>query len=252
MMATQPNAPDGAGTARAPINDPKVIHGDPIPVEAARKVVRRAPWREVGIVNAPWLLDHSVEHESWLERGFIYVALACPVVTNVHHQPETLELVLDDGSTYKYSPDFRVRLADGAVVICEVKVAKFAKDFARVHAAASALLRERGDHFMVVTEKQIHANARSARAILLMRYGRLHFTAEQADECKRLLVQEMAGSARVQDLIDRGVSEDLVWHMVASHALRTEVPLNVSRTEPVETNSPVENCLDHFLRWFGH
>ena len=37
----------------------------------SRKVVTRAPYREVGVVNPAWLLDHSVHHEYYLERRFI-------------------------------------------------------------------------------------------------------------------------------------------------------------------------------------
>jgi hypothetical protein len=49
----------------------------------SRKVVTRAPHREVGVVNAGWLLNHPVEHESHLERRFVMVALSCPVATHL-------------------------------------------------------------------------------------------------------------------------------------------------------------------------
>ncbi len=81
-----------------------------------RKVVTRAPHREVGVVNPAWLLDHAVEHESHLERRFIMVALACPVVLDIVHQPLQLTLVVDSGqgpTERKYTPDFRLTLADG-------------------------------------------------------------------------------------------------------------------------------------------
>lgn len=226
--------------------------GDPRPSPGKRAVVRRAPWREVGIVNAPCLLDHGVEHESWLERRFIHVALASPVVTDIHHQPETVDLMLADGSAHSYTPDFRVHLADGTKVICEVKPATFVKDFEATFAAAKVIFQQRGEPFLVITDRQIDNNSRSARALLLMRYGRLVFSPAEAEECKRLLEEEMAGSAYVQQLVDRGVSEHLVWHMVASHMLRTKEPLNISPIEPVEVNTLSENCLDHFERWFGH
>jgi hypothetical protein len=225
---------------------------DPKTAPGARPIVRRAPHREVGIVNAPWLLGHGVEHESWLERSFVHVALASPVVTNIDHQPETIELTLADGSCRSYTPDFRVKLADHESVVCEIKPAKFVKDEEAVHLAAATHYRSRGVHFMVITDRQIHHNSRSARAILLMRYGRLHFTPEQAEECKRLLEDEMSGSTHVQHLVERGVSEDLVWHMVAKHMLRTKVQLSINPVETVEINEPVENCLDHFQRWLGH
>lgn len=227
------------------------IQDDPKPAKGAREIVRTTPYREVGRVNAPWLLSHGVDHESHIERRFIHVALACPVVVEIIHQPETVELTLADGTLRSYTPDFRVNLADGTAVICEVKPAKFIRQHEDVHQAADALFRKRGQHFAVVTDRQIDHNSRSARAILLMRYGRLVFTPEQAQECKRLLQEEMGGSAHVQALVERGVSEALIWHMVASHALRTRTPLNLTPKEPVEINSHEENCLDHFLSWFS-
>lgn len=225
---------------------------DPRKTRPARVIVRRSPHREVGHVNAPWLLDHSIEHESWLERNFIYVALACPVVVDVEHQPETIEFTLADGSVHRYTPDFRVSLADMTKVVAEIKPGQYVAQHAAVLAAAAANYQSQGEHFMVVTHKQIYHNSRSARAILLMRYGRLQFTPEQAQECKQLLEAQLAGSAHVQQLIDRGISQELVWHMVASHMLRTDAPLNISTAETVAINEPQENCLDYFQRWFSH
>ena len=48
-----------------------------------RKIVKRAPHREVGVINAAWLLNHPVEHESHLERRFVITALAWHVVKDI-------------------------------------------------------------------------------------------------------------------------------------------------------------------------
>ena len=74
----------------------------------SRKVVTRAPHREVGVVNPAWLLDHSVHHESHLERRFIMVALACPVVSDIVHQPFTMDLNWDGPEGRRYTPDFKL------------------------------------------------------------------------------------------------------------------------------------------------
>lgn len=216
-----------------------------------RKVVNRSPHREVGIVNAPWLLSHPVEHESHLERRFIMVALACPVVTDIVHQPETVVLTLSDGSEHRYTPDFLIRFADGTEVICEVKPEVFLLKTKDLRAAADALFGARNLHYVTVTDRQIDDNHRSARAILLMRFARLDFSPEQAAECKRLLEEEMAGSASISALVERGVSEGLIWNMVAKHALRTEIALNIGADEPIHLNEPMENCHDQFQRWFS-
>ena len=224
---------------------------DPVDASGAREIVSRSPYKEVGLINAPWLLNHSVEHESWLEKRFICTALACPVVADIYHQPETLEIELDDGSVHTYTPDCLVRLRDATKVICEVKPLAFMKEHAATHAAAAGVVHARGDHFMVVNDRQIDHNSRSARAILLMRFGRMGFAPQQVEECKRVLVTELGGSAQVRDLIKRGFSESMVWHMVASHALRTSEGLNLSAVETVQINQPMENCLVFFQRWFS-
>ena len=84
-----------------------------------RKVVTRVPHREVGVVNPRWLLDHGVEHESHLEKRFIMVALACPVVVGIVHQP--LHIYLGPDETGKYTPDFLIRFRDDDELIVEVK-----------------------------------------------------------------------------------------------------------------------------------
>ncbi len=216
----------------------------------ARKVVNRAPHREVGIVNAGWLLDHLVEHESHLERRFIMIALACPAVTDILDQPKKYEVVFTDGSKHTYTPDFEVRFQDGTSMICEVKPRVFLEKSKEVLGAAARLFRENGQNYEVVTDHQIDGNGLGCRAILLMRYGRLHFSAEDALACKALL-QKAAEKPTVSALIEKGVSEDLIWTLVARHSLRAGPYLNVTRNEQVEINEPMENCLDYFRRWIG-
>lgn len=218
----------------------------------ARVVVPTNPSREVGTVNAGGVLTHPVDHESHLERRFIMTALACPVVTDIVQQPETVTLTLPDGSTHKYTPDFRVTLQDKHCVTCEVKPAKFVGKYEGLFASAKSHFEGRGESFAIFTDKQIDDNGRSARAILLMRYGRVQFSQDQAAACKRLLEEEMAGSATVRALVDRGVAEGLIWSMVAAHALRTKQPLNIAADETVEITQIEGDCLDQFQRWFGY
>jgi hypothetical protein len=219
-------------------------------MSSAREVVTRAPHREVGIVNASWLLDHSVQHESHLERRFIMVALACPAVIDIHHQPKKYELKFSDGSEHTYTPDFEVRFGDGTRVVCEVKPRVFLEQSKEVLEAATRLFRDAGENYEIVTDHQVDGNGLGSRAILLMRYGRLHFSPEAALECKELL-QQAAERPTVGALMEQGVSEDLIWNLVARHSLRAGPHLNLTREERVEINEPMENCLDYFRRWIG-
>ena len=216
-----------------------------------RKVVTRNPHREVGVLNPGWLLDHPVEHESNLEKNFIMVALACPVVQDIVHQPIELTLIFPDGSSHKYTPDFRIRFNDGTQLIVEVKAEVFLAENKLKLDLAKRLLAAEGMPFLTLTEKHINANGLSARAILLMRYGRLTFDEDTALECKKLLEEEFHGSAPVHELVAKGVSESLVWQMVAAHQLRVPVGLNINPQETVEINTPKGGCHDYFCAWFG-
>lgn len=227
---------------------PQAVGADPVDTSPAREPVRRAPHREVGIVNAPFLLDHGVAHESHLERAFIMVALACPAVSDVIHQPERMTLHVD-GVSRSYTPDFRVVLKDNTRLTCEVKPSVFLAKHKPLLDAAAAEFGKRGETFLVVTDRQLYASGRSARAILLMRYGRLSFSAGEALQARQILEAACQGSATVAALVERGVSESLVWHLVAKHAFRTETPLNLTPSEVVQLNDAQENAHDYFCRW---
>lgn len=214
-----------------------------------RKVVTRAPHREVGIVNASWLLNHGVEHESHLEKRFIMVALSCPVVTDIAHQP--FEVWLGPEKTSRYTPDFLVTFANGSKVVVEVKPQVFlAKNETRLE-AARAHLNSLGYAFLVVTDKHIDAHGLSSRALLLMRYGRLFISALDALKCRELLEEEFRGNASVRDLVDAGVSESTIWNLVATHQLRVPTGLNLSKHESVAINHTEEDCHAFFCTWLG-
>lgn len=216
-----------------------------------RKIVTRSPVRQVGVVNPGWLLDHPVEHESDLERRFIVVALACPDLSDITHQPFTLELDMGAGVISKYTPDFLIKLADGDEIVVEVKPEVFVKKHESRLAAAKRHLTLEGRRFLLVTDTYIDANGLSARAMLLMRYGRMYLDPEQVRECKRLFETQAAESVEVHKLLSLGVSEHTIWKMVADHQLRVPAGLNINPHESVGPNDQFENCHLRFLEWFG-
>lgn len=216
-----------------------------------REVVTRSPHREVGVVNPGWLLDHSVHHESSLERRFIMVALSCPVVKDIHHQPCEIDLTLEPDETCRYTPDFLVHLMDGTEVIVEVKPEKFVPEHASKLNAARAAFNLRGIEFETYTDEVIDAQGLSARAILLMRFGRMTFSLEQAMKCKAELQSRCESSASVRDLVGAGVNEDLIWNLVAVHELRVPAGLNLSDEEVVSINQHQGDCHVYFRQWFG-
>lgn len=216
-----------------------------------RAVVTRSPYREVGVVNPGWLLDHGVHHESSLERRFIMVALSCPVVRDIHHQPCEIDLTLASGEACRYTPDFLLHLVDGAEVIAEVKSSKFLPQHAMKLEAARASFNLKGMGFEVFTDDMIDGSGLSARAILLMRYGRLTFSLEEARKCKAELESRCEASANVRELVAMGVNEEVIWNLVAQHQLRVPAGLNLSQEEVVSINQHQGDCHVYLRQWFG-
>lgn len=216
-----------------------------------RAVVTRSPHREVGVVNPGWLLDHGVHHESSLERRFIMVALSCPVVRDIHHQPHEIDLTLGSGETCRYTPDFLLHLIDGSKVIVEVKPAKFVPQHNMKLDAAKAAFKLEGFEFEVVTDDMIDGCGLSSRAMLLMRYGRLSFSLAEAKKCRTELESRCDGSASVRDLMANGVHEELIWNLVAQHQLRVPAGLNLSQEEVVSINQHQGDCHVYLRQWLG-
>ncbi|MDP3883661.1 TnsA endonuclease N-terminal domain-containing protein [Hydrogenophaga sp.] len=214
-----------------------------------RKVVTRTPHREVGIVNASWLLDHEIEHESHLEKRFIMIALSCPVVRDIVHQP--FEIWLGPDKTQKYTPDFLITLADGSKVVIEVKPEVFLDENKARLDAAKIHLSGLGYPFLVVTDKHIDAHGLSSRALLLMRYGRLFISESETLECRRLLEEQFKGSASVKALVEQGASESAIWNLVATHQFRVPAGLSLSESETVYINHREEDCHAFICTWFG-
>ena len=217
-----------------------------------RKVVTRAPHREVGVVNPAWLLDHEVEHESHLERRFIIAALACPVLVDIVHQPLTLTLpALAGTQPQTYTPDFKVRLRDGTVIIIEVKPQKFVDKHASTLQQAEQLVRADGYRFLIVTDEHIDGNELAARSMLLMRYGRLQFSDADAKAHLDLLRDACQGTAYVHQLVSRGLSQEAIWNMVARHKCRVPADFSIDADQIITTTDVQEDCHDYFRAWFG-
>lgn len=219
----------------------------------SRKVVTRAPHREVGVVNAGWLLNHPVEHESHLERRFVMVALSCPVVRDIVHQPFTFDVEADDAGEKgsRYTPDFKITFRDDTSLIVEVKPEVFALKHANRLRLIERRLRDDGMRFFLATDELIDGNGLSARAMLLMRYGRLRFSDEEALSCLTALRGVCGGSASIAKLIEQGLSEPLVWNLVARHQCRVPADFDVEVDQVVTTQAVQGDCHDYFLSWFG-
>lgn len=215
-----------------------------------RKIVKRAPHREVGVINAAWLLDHAVEHESHLERRFVIAALACPVVRDIVHQPLTITLG-DKEKTERYTPDFKVVFNEGGSVIVEVKPEVFLQKHTEKLHRVERQMRADGLRFLIITDEMIDRQALAARALLLMRYGRLRFTDEEAMQALQAIRRACDGSSSVKDLVSQGLSEALVWNLVARHQCRVPVNFNVDVDQEIYVDPVKGDSYDYFQSWFG-
>ncbi len=218
-----------------------------------RKVVTRSPHREVGVVNAGWLLDHPVEHESHLERRFVMVALSCPVIRDIVHQPLELSLEGDSagsGDTI-YTPDFKITFQDDTSLYIEVKPERFVQKNAERLRLIERCMRRDGLRFLVVNEDLIDGNGLSARAMLLMRYGRIRFSESSALECLHALREACRESASIKTLVEQGLSEALIWNLVARHKCRVPADFSIDGEQVITTKTFEGDCHDFFLSWLG-
>ena len=212
-----------------------------------RKVVTGSPHREVGLVNPRWLINHPIHHESHLERRFVMAALACPVVTDIVHQP--IKVDLDDGATY--TPDFYVELADGNGVYIEVKPTKFLPKHQETLEAAGEVLARQGKKYLVITDSEIDRDGLGKRAILLMRYARMQLDPETVHHCIRLVETMATQDPTLRELLAEGLSEAEIWNLVARHELRIPPGIHLEANTPVSINNQKENCHDQLCAWFG-
>lgn len=136
----------------------------------ARKVVTRAPGRTVRRINLPGIFDAPIECESSLERDFVLRAALCPSVAQLRHQP--FHLALESGR--RYTPDFLATSFSGTRWVVEVKQATRVSAYRSVFDEASAVLRERGFDFLVLTEEQIRSDRLHEQAALELTRFRGH------------------------------------------------------------------------------
>lgn len=213
-----------------------------------RKVITRSPHREVGTVNAQWLLTHPVEHESHLERRFIMACLACPCVCDLEHQPEEIELP-GDGQK-KYTPDFRVTFKDGQQEIVEVKPRKFVVKHQDKLDAAEKLYRRKGMKFHVITDQEIDRDGLGLRAIHLMSFARIWISQDREDSLLKDLKENFGGSTQVEKMIAKGYPTYMIWSLVARHKLRALPGINMTDAEEISLNQTTEDASDLFRSWF--
>ncbi len=143
-----------------------------------RKIVTRSPHRRVGYVPCPWLQQDHVAYESLLEASFIRIALLCPDLNELHHQPFRLDL----GPLGTYTPDFLLKCRSFQNLVVEIKPsAHVAKHAAKLN-AAKKVLEEKGCHLLLHTEAEIYGDDRGERAGQIQRQARSFIPAKTVNQ----------------------------------------------------------------------
>lgn len=235
--------------------------------KAQRRIIRRSPHRNVGVITLPWFLPDPIEWESQLERNCIHAAVALWAVKRIAHQPFRIPMP-PDGSELHYTPDFAITLIDGSEIVVEVKPSRFvAENEPRLH-AAQAWLWKQGIEFVVLTELQLAHRAWAHVVPMFLRYARWDpDSASVANVIKRL--QDAGGKTCVADLWDdtHPFTRIPVYHLIGRREILCDPrewrdgKTNVSFPNKAVINSITEGdanereepatATDLFLKWFG-
>lgn len=215
----------------------------------ARQVVTRSPHRTVGRINrCSHLQTEPIDYESQLEKQFVLLAMLCPAIVRIKHQPFTLKL---DGPEFrKYTPDFLATLEDGTYAVIEIKPkSKVKKDFARFQAIA-AVLAERGLPFFVITDEEIKGRKRHENAELILRYVNWNIDPLVQSAVSKLFE---AGQRLTIDIVEKRTEaalEDLM-HLVAQRHLCTSNLAMTPDTLLQFKDSEAHHGILQFSKWFN-
>jgi hypothetical protein len=215
----------------------------------AHQVVTRSPHRSVGIVAAPWLQAMPIEHESMLEKSFIEIALACPIVQSLRHQPFKLTYQLD-GKQHTNVPDFLLRCYGGFKVVVEVKPEVFVAEQTAKFNAISALLAQRDLLYYVVTDTHIN-RMDVERARLWRRYARTKVN--QTDIAYALAAVPAGKEVDLNQLLKQGIQIEVLYHLLGRRQLIAVYGLSLSPSSKI-CQPKLEDLRDeHFFfnHWFG-
>lgn len=207
--------------------------------------VRRIPKNYLGVTGAFASRKNrrALGFESLLERDFMILLEFDPEVASFEEQPARIPVTRKGKRPTTYVPDVLVHYhpgRDGRIrksVLTEVKkrtdLEKNKKKYAPKFAAARQFAIEKGWEFRTVSDREIRsprlANLKFLREYLLIEPSREHVN--------RVLhiLQTAGGKAEVQDVLERYDSETerletlpVIWHLVATDALRAELKLSLT------------------------
>lgn len=209
-----------------------------------RTIVTRSPSRTVRVINLPYLLPHAVEAESSLEARFIHRAAFLPGTREILHQPFSLPI-----TERGYRPDFLHTIEQEKPVVVEVKPTKKLRKYEGTFDRAAELLARENYCFYVITEAELERDAIDERALLLRRYGKATFPAQECVRVSETLTEYSDGLPLGSLLRKTRVSRELIIHLVARKILSTGFRLLVDHSARVRLCALHGNSFT-FASWF--
>jgi hypothetical protein len=201
-------------------------------------------------VYAPWLQPEPIEHESQLEKAFVEVAVLCPAVRRIEHQPFWIDYELPgEARPRRHVPDYLVQL-DNARLLVEVKPRRFLPKHCAKFDAVAPLVAKKGLPYYVITDDEL-PRATVEQAGLWRRYARSNV---DRGAHQRLAARVDEGRpATLSALAEEGVALDVIYHMLGRRELRCVDGLGITPDSRLLSAS-TEELLDErlfFDHWFN-
>jgi hypothetical protein len=193
----------------------------------------------------------AIEWESPHERRFIHIALACPVIAAIQHQPFKVRYPWHDGKEHTYTPDFQVTTHSGLRFVVEIKTERFVKENTPLFDCCAPILEKAGARFYVLTEASV-AKERANRATLWKRYARVPADQDQIEVAVSALRAADDFGRPLQDLMNAGVAIETLYHLLGRRIFSVGPSLETLPTAVVtfnEQGSDDERL--QFENWFG-
>jgi hypothetical protein len=209
-------------------------------------LLTRSPSRTIRVFSYPQILSSPVEAESTLEEDFINRAVLFSALRVLVSQPFILPV-----SPNGYTPDFFVKTAAGRRFVIEVKIDRRVQGYAELFDKAAAYLREKDITFLVVTEKNLRRERVQKRALRILRYLKAQYPKTSCDEVISEITKHPNG-VTIGQIIKKGVTRELIFHLIASQKLTTGPRLMLDDSALVFV--PNQKEIDHensFARWLG-
>lgn len=186
----------------------------------------------------------SNDCESALESKFALYAEMSPAVAEWECQPFRVRLEVNS-SLATYTPDFKITLKTGEVIIGEVKPLSRCLETETLSKliAAHHYFNALKWKFVVLTDQDLGSNEYLQNLNLLRYYQRV-----TVDHAARVSIRKLVnrcGYMSIAELESRGFDKPSIYSLIANHALATDLSICLNPNSPIilPEESDHEDCL---------